>query len=181
MAHMERGRLIWKEEDGGHTATMKPPFSLLWWVFLDEALVLSLESTCTPAVLHGCKLFPLRCSFFAITLFSTSEVDRGKHGLLASCSFFQQPSFSWSTGDPIFAKLKMPVVFKMQTHGLFGNIVPSQGVGFWCICLQQAPCASNRTRSSFLGRVLQSAFGSLLHTPMRLSVNFIVATLKMSE
>ena len=88
MAHMERGRLIWKEEDGGHAATMKPPFSLLWWVFLDEALVLSLESTCTPAVLHGCKLFPLRCSFLAITLFSTSEVGRGKHGLLVSHTVF---------------------------------------------------------------------------------------------
>lgn len=67
---------------------MKPPFSLVWWVFLDEALVLSLESNCTPVVLHGCKLFPLRCSFFSIILFSTSEVGRGKHGLLGSCTVF---------------------------------------------------------------------------------------------
>ena len=68
---------------------MKPPFSLKWWVFLDEALVLSLESNCTPVVLHGCKLFPLRCSFFSIILFSTSEVGRGKHGPweLHSCFF----------------------------------------------------------------------------------------------
>ena len=67
---------------------MKPPFSLVWWVFLDEALVLSLESNCTPVVLHSCKLFPLRCSFFSSILFSTSEVGRGKHGLLGSCTVF---------------------------------------------------------------------------------------------